>query len=164
MAANYGTTSPSLLVDPNALKNTDAYKFRFDQGMNAVNRSNAAAGMRGSGNALAELAKFGQGLASTEYDNEFNRQRAMNLDNDARFNMQQQMLSRGAENNANDVFRNRQFNWQKFSADRDFGANQLERMMRERQMQADNDYRNWRANESDNQFDQQQMNGMMGLL
>src|SRR5574343_172313 len=52
-----------------ALINSPGYQFRLDQGNQAINRSAAAKGMLGSGNVLAELAKYGQGMASTEYGN-----------------------------------------------------------------------------------------------
>lgn len=52
-----------------ALMNSPGYQFRLDQGNQAINRSAAAKGMLGSGNTLAELAKYGQGMASTEYGN-----------------------------------------------------------------------------------------------
>lgn len=56
-----------LLQDPNAIQQTAGYKFALDQGNQAINRSAAAKGMLGSGNVLAELAKYGQGLASQQY-------------------------------------------------------------------------------------------------
>lgn len=66
-------TLTDLQSNPEALQNSSAYKFRLDQGMNAITRKAAAAGFRGSGNVLYELQNFGQGLASEEYQNEFNR-------------------------------------------------------------------------------------------
>ena len=56
------------------IEQSPAYKWRYDQGLEAVNRTAAAKGMLGSGNRLAELTKYGQGMASQEYDNEFDRQ------------------------------------------------------------------------------------------
>lgn len=52
-----------------ALMNSPGYQFRLDQGNQAINRSAAAKGMLGSGNTLAELARYGQGYASNEYGN-----------------------------------------------------------------------------------------------
>lgn len=63
----------SLLANPDSIKDTGAYKFAFDQGQQSVERSAAAKGMLGSGNVLAELTQFGQGLASQQYDKEANR-------------------------------------------------------------------------------------------
>lgn len=62
-----------LLDNPNAISETGAYKFRFNQGQQAIERSAAAKGMSGSGNVLAELANYGQGQASQAYDTEANR-------------------------------------------------------------------------------------------
>jgi len=50
-----------------------SYKWRFDQGMEAVNRGAAASGLLNSGNRLAQLQDYGQGQASTEYANQFSR-------------------------------------------------------------------------------------------
>ena len=50
-----------------------SYQFRMSQGTEAVNRSQAATGGLGSGGQLAALTQYGQGLASTEYDKEFQR-------------------------------------------------------------------------------------------
>jgi hypothetical protein len=62
-----------LINNPNAIENSNAYKFRFNQGQQALERSAAARGMLNSGNTLAALAEYGQGAASQEYGNEYNR-------------------------------------------------------------------------------------------
>ncbi len=62
-----------LINNPNSIENTNAYKFRFNQGQQALERSAAARGMLNSGNTLAALADYGQGQGSQEYGNEFNR-------------------------------------------------------------------------------------------
>lgn len=49
------------------------YQFRFNQGMQALNRSAAAGGNLLSGNTLAAAQEFGQGIASQEYNNTVNR-------------------------------------------------------------------------------------------
>lgn len=54
-----------------------AYKWRYQQGMEAVNRTAAAKRMLGSGNRLAELIGYGQGMASQEYGAEADRQLRM---------------------------------------------------------------------------------------
>ena len=56
------------------IEQSPAYKWRYDQGLEAVNRTAAAKGMLGSGNRLSELVKYGQGAASQEYGDEWNRQ------------------------------------------------------------------------------------------
>lgn len=73
MGNEYETRLRQLLDNPDSIQNTGAYKFRFDQGQQAVERSAAARGMTGSGNVLAELAKYGQGMASQAYDTEADR-------------------------------------------------------------------------------------------
>ena len=55
--------------DPSSIANTGQYKFRLDQGLDAITRRASAAGFSGSGNVLFEMMNYGQGLASTEYDN-----------------------------------------------------------------------------------------------
>lgn len=62
-----------LLQDPSKIQQTAGYQFQLGQGNEAINRSAAAKGMLNSGNVLAELAKYGQGMASTEYGNQVNR-------------------------------------------------------------------------------------------
>jgi len=71
--SGYQNTLQDLLRDPSKVQQTAGYKFAFDQGNQAINRSAAKAGMLNSGNALAELAKYGQGMASQQYDTEANR-------------------------------------------------------------------------------------------
>jgi hypothetical protein len=50
-----------------------SYGFRFNEGMNALTRQQAAAGGLQSGGAMKAAMRYGQGLASTEYGNQFNR-------------------------------------------------------------------------------------------
>jgi len=52
------------------------YGFRFAQGQKALERSAAARGGLISGNTGGALQQFGQGLASQEYQNAFNRYQA----------------------------------------------------------------------------------------
>jgi hypothetical protein len=49
------------------------YQFRMEEGLKAVNRGAAAGGGRGGGATMKALARFGQGLASEEYGNAYNR-------------------------------------------------------------------------------------------
>ena len=56
------------------LANKDpGYQWNMDQGTSAINASGAAAGNFGSGNMGVALQNYGQGLASNEYQNAFNR-------------------------------------------------------------------------------------------
>ena len=50
-----------------------SYKWRLDQGQQAVERSLGARGLLNSGNAAIELQQYGQGAASQEYGAQFNR-------------------------------------------------------------------------------------------
>jgi hypothetical protein len=52
------------------------YAFRFSQGQKALERSAAARGGLISGNTGGALQQFGQGMASQEYQNAFNRYQA----------------------------------------------------------------------------------------
>lgn len=52
---------------------TPGYQFRVDQGMDAINQTAAARGMRMGGNTLKALADYNQGQASQEYGNYYNR-------------------------------------------------------------------------------------------
>ena len=63
----------SLLDNPNSIQQTAAYKFRFNQGQEALQRSLGAKGLLNSGNRLMELTKYGQDMGSQEYDNQFGR-------------------------------------------------------------------------------------------
>lgn len=50
-----------------------SYQFRLGEGLKAMQRTAAARGGLLSGGALKEANRYGQGLASTEYGNAFNR-------------------------------------------------------------------------------------------
>jgi len=69
----YQSKLSDLLNDPSKIEQTAGYQFQVDQGNQAINRSAAARGMGASGNVLAELAKYGQGMASQEYGNQVKR-------------------------------------------------------------------------------------------
>lgn len=62
-----------LLDNPDSIADTGAYKFAYNQGQQALERSAAAKGMSGSGNVLAELMRYGQGMASQQYNTEADR-------------------------------------------------------------------------------------------
>lgn len=73
MHNEYEVRLRQLLDNPDSIQDTGAYKFQFNQGQQAIERSAAAKGMSGSGNVLAELAKYGQGMASQAYGAEADR-------------------------------------------------------------------------------------------
>lgn len=68
------------------------YAFRMSEGMKALERSAAARGGLLSGATLKGIERFGQGLASEEYANAFNRYQAERA---ARINPLQAMLGQG---------------------------------------------------------------------
>jgi len=68
------------------------YAFRLAEGTKALERSAAARGGLLSGGALRETQRYGQGLASQEYENAYNRYMGQNLQ---RYNMLAQQQGRG---------------------------------------------------------------------
>lgn len=82
--------SPELqqfVFDATQLGGTDAYKFRYGEGLQATERLLAAnRGVVGP-NAAQALMTYGQGMASQEYENEWQRQLTANLtENERRIN------------------------------------------------------------------------------
>ena len=53
--------------------NNPAYQFQLKQGQQALDRSSAARGMGYSGAQMKAAQEYGQGLASQQYDKEYNR-------------------------------------------------------------------------------------------
>jgi hypothetical protein len=49
------------------------YQFRFNEGQRAVESGGAARGMLMSGGTLKDLARFGQGVAADDFNDQFNR-------------------------------------------------------------------------------------------
>lgn len=62
-----------LLTNPAAFEQTPGFKAALDTGRQAIERKFAAQGMGNSGNVLAELMKYGTGLASQEYGSTLDR-------------------------------------------------------------------------------------------
>ena len=56
-----------LMSDPGSLATSPLYKFAQEQGLEAVNRTAGARGQLGSGNRLADLTRYGQGLAGQQF-------------------------------------------------------------------------------------------------
>lgn len=55
----------------NELQNTPGYQFTLNQGLNAIQNSNAARGLGLSGNALKAASDYASGLASTTYQQQY---------------------------------------------------------------------------------------------
>lgn len=63
----------ALLDNPDSIQQSGSYKFRVKQGEDALQRQMGAKGMLNSGNRLMELTKYGQDMASQEYDAQYGR-------------------------------------------------------------------------------------------
>jgi hypothetical protein len=70
-AANYGQGMKPFT--PGDLTNEPGYQFRLSQGLKSLDQTAAARGGLLSGNALRGAEQYGQGLASDEYQNAYNR-------------------------------------------------------------------------------------------
>tara|TARA_R110000868_G_scaffold78701_11_gene224249 strand:- start:1160 stop:1951 length:792 start_codon:yes stop_codon:yes gene_type:complete len=55
------------------LADNPAFKFRMEEGSKAIERSAAAKGVLGTARPMKDLMRWGQGLASEEYDKVYNR-------------------------------------------------------------------------------------------
>jgi len=58
-------------------KTSPGYDFRFGEGQRAVESSAASKGMLMSGGTLKDLVRFGDGVASADYNDQFNRMMAV---------------------------------------------------------------------------------------
>lgn len=74
-AAQRGQYQNSLkdLMSGNFSSSDPSYQARFQGGQQALERSQAAKGFLGSGNMLTALQDYGQGQASQEYNNQYQR-------------------------------------------------------------------------------------------
>jgi hypothetical protein len=81
---SFKAPDPFKAPDWSEIANDPGYQFRQKEGLNAVERSAAGKGTLRSGGTLKDIASWGQGLASQEYGNVFNRAQStydMNYDN-----------------------------------------------------------------------------------
>jgi len=74
---SYGQYLNSL--NPDNFRDTDYYNFLQSEGTRARDRSASSRGLLLSGGQQRAITAFGQGLASTEYGNYFERQRSLRL-------------------------------------------------------------------------------------
>ncbi len=79
---------------PGSYSGSPGFQFALDQGLDGVNRKMSAGGFNGSGNQLAELTKYGTGLAMQDYGN--------TLDRLGKLTGQEQAYDLGSTKNAND--------------------------------------------------------------
>lgn len=67
----------ALMADPSSIQNDPSYQFRFGAGQDAIQKNLAARGQLLGGAALKKLTQYGQGFASQEFQNQFNRLSAL---------------------------------------------------------------------------------------
>ena len=73
--------APSFSFDAkNVLMDDPGYQFRLQQGLDALQRSQAAKGVLATGGSLKDLMTYGQNLGSQEYQNAYARQYQQALD------------------------------------------------------------------------------------
>ena len=89
-ALTRGFTGADFQADP-------GYAFRYQQGLEALQRSGSAAGQTLSGAQLKALTEYGQGMGSQEYGNAFNR---WNTNNTNTFNRLASVAGLGQQANA----------------------------------------------------------------
>jgi hypothetical protein len=68
-----GDLSGKFSFNPSDLENDPGYKFQLQQGMQAIQRAQAATGQGNSGATLKALSQYNQGLAGTTFNNAFQR-------------------------------------------------------------------------------------------
>ena len=88
--AEYGAAAQPFSM--NKFEADPGYGFRMSEGMKALENSAAARGGLLSGSTLKGVSRFGQDLASQEYQNAFNRYQ---IERDARLNPLQSMMGSG---------------------------------------------------------------------
>jgi len=69
----YTNTLRNLVSNPSSITSDPYYQFLQQQGQQGLERSAAAKGMLNSGNTLAELLKYNQGLAGQAYNQRLNQ-------------------------------------------------------------------------------------------
>jgi hypothetical protein len=89
-AAGYGSLSKSFGADQ--FQQDPGYAFRQSEGMKALERSAAARGNLMSGSTMKGIQRFGQDLASQEYQNAFNRYQ---VERSAKLNPLQSLMGSG---------------------------------------------------------------------
>ena len=89
-AADYGSAAKAFGNDQ--FQQDPGYAFRQSEGMKALERSASARGGLLSGSALKGIQRFGQDLASQEYQNAFNRYQ---IERSARLNPLQSLMGSG---------------------------------------------------------------------
>lgn len=94
MDSTYSNLLKKYTTQPGSYTGSPGFQFALDQGLNGVNAKLAAGGMNGSGNQLAELTRYGTGLAMQDYGS--------TLDRLGKMTGQEQAYDLGSTKNAND--------------------------------------------------------------
>jgi hypothetical protein len=89
-ATDYGSAAKSFGMDQ--FQTDPGYAFRMSEGMKGLERSAAARGLLSSGSTLKGITDYGQGMASQEYNNAFNRYQTERA---ARLNPLQSLMGSG---------------------------------------------------------------------
>ena len=69
--AQYQPMLQQLVSNPSSVTSTPQYQFQMQQGTQAINQGEAAEGQLNSGNRATALETYGQGLASSSYQQQF---------------------------------------------------------------------------------------------
>lgn len=84
LAGQFGAASPVAMGQPqqrtagyDGFQASPGYQFRLDEGVKAAEHSAAARGLLGSGGTVKAIQRYGEGLASSEYENYANALRSM---------------------------------------------------------------------------------------
>lgn len=97
-----GTDAFRTISDPNrmlaAFQTDPGYNFRVGEGINALNTNKAASGLLRSGSTLRDTVRFGQDMATQEYDRVYNR-----LFNRAQLGLNAAGVSAGSNNNSSNI-------------------------------------------------------------
>ncbi len=72
-----GAPQPVMTEGYDGFQASPGYEFRLGEGIKAAERSAAARGLLGSGGTLKAIQRYGEGLASSEYENYANRLSAL---------------------------------------------------------------------------------------
>jgi hypothetical protein len=75
--ANETATPVAMTPGYDGFQASPGYEFRLSEGIKAAERSAAARGLLGSGGTLKAIQRYGEGLASSEYENYSNRLAAL---------------------------------------------------------------------------------------
>jgi len=98
----YAASNPQFSFNYNDYANDPAFQFQMDQGTRAIQNQAASQGLAQGGNTLQALTQYGQGLASTYYNDAFNRaQTQFQTNQNTTLANLQALINSGAQGNSN---------------------------------------------------------------